>query len=122
MIKEVDDHADVIEVSLPMEITNVSKVLRFSRFWKQDDEGIYLVTFNLIKQFDNQDSASSELKVPLLLMDAVISITPIKEAVGKVCRVVSYINCRFDLLIHVYYCITRALLRAIGTMCVQKHW
>lgn len=84
VVKEVDDHADVIEVSLPMENRNVSKSLRFSRFWKQDDEGIYLVTFNLIKQFDDQDSASPVLKEPLLLMDAVISITPIKEAIGKV--------------------------------------
>jgi hypothetical protein len=116
VIKEVDDHADIIEVSLPMENRNSVKVLRFSRFWKQDDEGIYLVTFNLIKQFDNEDSTSSDMKEPLLLMDAVISVTPIKETVGKVCQVVESLPS--SRLMHI---LARAQLRTIG-VCLQKHW
>lgn len=92
----MDDHADIVEVSWKSK-AGTARSLLFSRFWKVDDDGIYLVTFNVIKPEDQRDlsSASSDSSHSMsrspslpstannsLLVDAVISITP-RGTTGK---------------------------------------
>lgn len=53
VVKEIDDHADVIEVELTLNCLQyggkcdaVVRRIYFSRFWTLDDEGVYLITYN----------------------------------------------------------------------------
>jgi hypothetical protein len=48
ILKEIDDHADVIgvEVSTVVGKTSITRRLSLSRFWTLDDDGVYVITLN----------------------------------------------------------------------------
>ena len=47
VVKVIDDHADILLVTAPFD-SRGSRVLRLSRFWKADDDGTFLITYNSI--------------------------------------------------------------------------
>ena len=59
-MKEIDDHADYIGVEMTNDCSirnggghkQVTRRMCFSRFWKLEDDGVYLITLNSMK-FDD---------------------------------------------------------------------
>ncbi len=50
-MKEIDDHADIIEVEVTNQVFSgkrktVYRKICFNRFWRLDDDGVYLITYN----------------------------------------------------------------------------
>lgn len=59
-MKEVDDHADIIEVEVISDCRpyggkypSVTRRLCFNRFWRLDDDGVYFITLNTTVVEDN---------------------------------------------------------------------
>lgn len=71
--KVIDDHADIVTVKLLTECKSkgfsfgksrnnshvVPREMRLCRFWKLDDDGVYLITFNTMKTNDAIDVKST---------------------------------------------------------------
>ena len=64
--KEIDDHADIINVEVTTDCRSyggkcdfIARKLYFSRFWTLDDDGVYLITYNST----SSDEFKSETKV-----------------------------------------------------------
>ncbi len=60
VVKEIDDHADIIEVEAITDCRStggkkktVYRKLCFNRFWRLDDDGVYLITYNSTVPEDN---------------------------------------------------------------------
>lgn len=58
--KVIDDHADIVTVKLATDCVGknnpkhiVQREMSLCRFWKLDDDGVYLITFNTVKSQDN---------------------------------------------------------------------
>lgn len=92
--KVIDDHADIISVTVNTECnksfgrTNIiTRELKLCRFWKLDDDGIYLITFNTVKPDilpktpDSKPGANviSNIKNEEPSFDAVITISPRRD-------------------------------------------
>jgi hypothetical protein len=50
-VKEIDDHADIIEVEVNNQVFSgkrktVYRKICFNRFWRLDDDCVYIITYN----------------------------------------------------------------------------
>lgn len=109
VVRTVDDHADILGVSIPLESEQCSFYSRLfgkslqnirvkgclSRFWKLDDDGTYVVFFNSAVDYecDAEDFENTTFvgrTIPLK-MDAVVSVAPRKDIIGQEQR------CDFDM-------------------------
>jgi len=91
VVKEIDDHSDVVEVALPS--PGPGQPLRFSRFWSLDDEGLYLLALSLLGPAHpllEGLPTLSPLEGPPPGMDAVISIAP---RAGRGLREATLVTC-----------------------------
>lgn len=93
--KVIDDHADVISVTLtttysPKDSNSVlnmlfprtmtsTRTLSLTRFWRLDDDGVYLVTLNTLKPHDTQDEVVTSAPLPDAGLNVVITISPRKD-------------------------------------------
>ena len=94
VLKSVDDHTDVIEVEVISDCRKyggsefVKRKIKFFRFWKTDEEGIYLIALNSTVHYDDDNNTSkihtsknievcqSKDVSHAVSVDAVITISP----------------------------------------------
>lgn len=78
-IKEIDDHAEVLQIEVVLDLTlhggrgSVNRNISFTRFWRLDDDGVYLITFNSMKPTPGEEAPSEEV---FPSVDAIITIAP----------------------------------------------
>eukprot|EP01038_Epipyxis_sp_PR26KG_P008164 gene8164-11049_t len=87
VVKEIDDHVDIIGVEMKINKYLIRRMC-FSRFWKLDDDGIYLITFNNLQSEDFTSSVTGmgkNSKEPSVY--GVISIAPRQDVANYDCDV-----------------------------------
>jgi hypothetical protein len=60
MLKVLDDHSDICEVTVNSSYSLKPLHLLLSRFWKLDDDGMYLITYNSVDKLQMKDKYANE--------------------------------------------------------------